>query len=55
MRDAVLWVLWNLFLAAIPVALLDDVIERLMRAAEANATVARYAGVDAARFAEVGA
>jgi uncharacterized protein (DUF169 family) len=41
--------------AAIPVALLDDVIERLMRAAEANATVARYAGVDAARFAEVGA
>jgi uncharacterized protein (DUF169 family) len=37
--------------AAIPVALLDTVIERLERAAEANATVARYAGADAARFA----
>jgi uncharacterized protein (DUF169 family) len=36
--------------AAIPVALLDTVIERLTRAAAANATVARYAGADAARF-----
>jgi uncharacterized protein (DUF169 family) len=41
--------------AAIPVALLDAVIERLGRAAEANATVARYAGIDAARFEDVGA
>jgi uncharacterized protein (DUF169 family) len=37
--------------AAIPVALLDAVVERLGRAAEVNATVARYAGADAARFA----
>lgn len=37
--------------AAIPVALLDSLLERLKRAAEANATVARYAGADAARFA----
>jgi uncharacterized protein (DUF169 family) len=41
--------------AAIPVALLDDVIERLTRAAAANAIVARYAGTDAIRFEEVGA
>lgn len=41
--------------AAIPVALLDALIERLLRVAEANATVARYAGADAVRFEEVGA
>lgn len=41
--------------AAIPVALLDDLIERLERVAAANATVARYAGVDAARFEGVDA
>ncbi|HTL86514.1 MAG TPA: DUF169 domain-containing protein [Acidimicrobiia bacterium] len=40
--------------AAIPVAVLDSLIERLTRAANANATVARYAGADAARFEEVG-
>ncbi len=37
--------------AAIPVALVDMLVERLARAAEANAAVARYAGADAARFA----
>jgi uncharacterized protein (DUF169 family) len=37
--------------AAIPEALLDPLVERLTRAATANATVARYAGADAARFA----
>jgi uncharacterized protein (DUF169 family) len=37
--------------AAIPVALLDAVIDRLEHAAEANAKVARHAGTDAARFA----
>ena len=40
--------------AAIPVTLLDPLIERLEIAAQANATVARYAGADATRF-EVGA
>jgi uncharacterized protein (DUF169 family) len=40
---------------AIPVALLDDVIERLGRVADANAAVARYAGIDATRFEDVGA
>src|SRR4051794_21690386 len=33
--------------AAIPAALLDTLVERLTRAAEVNATVARYAGADA--------
>jgi hypothetical protein len=33
----------------------DTLVERLARAAEANATVARYAGADAQRFEEVGA
>jgi uncharacterized protein (DUF169 family) len=36
--------------AAIPITLLDDVIERLTRAAAANVAVARYAGEDATRF-----
>jgi uncharacterized protein (DUF169 family) len=37
--------------AAVPTELLDPLLERLARAAEANVAVARYAGVDAARFA----
>jgi hypothetical protein len=37
--------------AAIPIALLPDLLRRLNRAAEANAAVARYAGADAERFA----
>lgn len=41
--------------AAIPIAVLDELIEGLTRAAQANATVARYAGADAARFEEAGA
>ena len=41
--------------AAIPVAVLDALITSLIRVAEANATVARYAGADAVRFEEVGA
>jgi uncharacterized protein (DUF169 family) len=40
--------------AAIPVDRLDEVIERLTVAAEANVTVARYAGADAARFEPAG-
>jgi uncharacterized protein (DUF169 family) len=36
--------------AAIPMPFLDRLITALTRAAEANATVARYAGADAARF-----
>ena len=40
---------------AIPVAVLDVLIERLTRVAEVNATVARYAGADAVRFEQVGA
>jgi uncharacterized protein (DUF169 family) len=36
--------------AAIPVGVLDALLERLTRAAEVNATVARYAGADATRF-----
>jgi hypothetical protein len=40
---------------AAPIAVLDELIEGLRRAAQANATVARYAGADAARFEEVGA
>jgi hypothetical protein len=39
--------------AAIPITQLDVLIQRLVRAGEANAIVARYAGVDAARFDEV--
>ena len=41
--------------AAIPVAVLDELITRLTHVAEANATVARYAGADATRFENVGA
>lgn len=37
--------------AAIPVAVLDTLVERLTRAPEANTAVARYAGADAARLA----
>ncbi len=40
--------------AAIPVTQLDILITQLMKVAEANATVARYAGTDAVRFEEVG-
>jgi uncharacterized protein (DUF169 family) len=40
--------------AAIPVDRLDEVIGRLTVAAQANVTVARYAGVDAARFEQAG-
>ncbi len=36
--------------AAIPVSVLDTLIDRLTVAAHANATVARYAGADATRF-----
>jgi uncharacterized protein (DUF169 family) len=38
--------------AAIPVSVLDSLLERLERAAAVNATVARYAGADAVRFAQ---
>jgi len=36
--------------AAIPIDQLDALVDRLARAADANAAVARYAGTDAARF-----
>ena len=36
--------------AAIPVVLLDELLESLAGASQANATVARYAGADAVRF-----
>jgi uncharacterized protein (DUF169 family) len=39
--------------AAIPVAILDALIDRLAHVAAANAAVARYAGSDATRFEEV--